>query len=143
MNRLFALAFHNTNGLNRVERNSHQTYFLPRINLTKFNVLVDGRNFYDQPICDEIRKYDELRKLTTGKGDDYTAGCLLDYGCFKNHYQIIATDLSKQKELDADPRGIQQIEAIYMLGNNAQICTILEKSEETILEFSKGTARIL
>ena len=44
---------------------------------------------------------DEIRKIATRKGDDYTAGCLLDYQYFKNHYQLIAVDLSKQRELDA------------------------------------------
>ena len=83
---LFVLAFDNTeNGANQVERNSHLKYFLPRIKITKYNVLIDGRNFYDQPISDEIRKYDELRKVTTGKGDDYTTGYLLDYKHFKDH----------------------------------------------------------
>ena len=75
-----------------------------------YNVLIDGRNFYDQPINDQIKKYDEIRKITTGKGDDYTTGCLLDYQYFKDHYQLIAVNLSKQGELDADPRAIQQIE---------------------------------
>ena len=96
VNRLFVLGYDNTNGLNRVERNSHQKYFLLRINLKKYNVLIDGRNFYDQPINDQIRKYGELRKLKTGKGDDYTTGSLIDYKYFKYHYQLIACDLSKQ-----------------------------------------------
>ena len=55
---------------------SPRAYALPRINLTKFNVLIDGRNFYDQPISDAITKYNELVKLTTGKGEGYTTGCL-------------------------------------------------------------------
>ena len=97
---MFVLAFDNTDGgANTVERNSHRKYFLQRVNITKYNVLIDGTNFYDQPISDQIRKYDELRKVTTGKGDDYTTGCLLDYQYFKDHYQLIAVDLSKQKEL--------------------------------------------
>ena len=76
---MFLLAFNNTeNDANRVEKNSQQKYFLPRVNITKYNVLVDGRNFYDPPISDQIRKYDELSKVTAGKGDDYTTGCLLD-----------------------------------------------------------------
>ena len=79
VNRLFVLAYDNTeNDNNRVKRNSHQKYFLARVNLTEFNVSIDGRNFHVQPITDEIRKYDELKKLCTEKGDDYTTGCLLD-----------------------------------------------------------------
>ena len=83
VNRLFALAFGNTNnGDNKVERDSHRKYFLPRVDITNYNVLIDGRNFYDQPITDQIKKYDEIRKIATGKGDDYTTGCLLDYQYF-------------------------------------------------------------
>ena len=71
-----------------------------------YDVLIDGRNFYDQPISDQIKKYDEIRKIVIGKRNDYTTGCLLDYQYFKGHYQLLAVDLSKQKELDADPRPI-------------------------------------
>ena len=72
VNRLFIFAFDNTDdGANTVERNSHRKYFLPRVNIIKCNVLIDGRNFYDQPISDQIRKFDKLRKVKTGKGDDY------------------------------------------------------------------------
>ena len=103
INRLFVLAFDNTdNGDNKVERDSHRKYFFPRVDITNYNALIDARNFYDQPISDQIKKYDEIRKIATGKGYDYTTGCLLDYQYFKNHYQLIAVDLSKQKELDAD-----------------------------------------
>ena len=135
------MAFNNTeNDANRVERNSHRKYFLPRVNITKYNVLIDGRNFYDQPISYEITKYDEVRKITTNKGDDYTTGSLIDYDDFVKHYQLIACDLSKQKELDADPRSIQPIEFDGMLDTYSQVCAVLEKSKETILEFYKGTA---
>ena len=137
------MGFDNTNGNNKIEMNSHRKYALPRINSTKFNVLIDGRKFYDQPISDEIRKYDELRKVTAGQGDDFTTGCLLDYKYFKNHYLIIACNLSLQKELDADPRSIQQIEVNFMLSTNSQILTVLQKSKETALEFYKGTAKVL
>ena len=66
MNRLFVLAYDNTeNGNEIVEKNIHEKYFLRRVNLIKFNVLIDERNFHDQPITDEMRKYDELRKLCT------------------------------------------------------------------------------
>ena len=137
------MSFDNTNGNNKIEMNSHRKYVLPTINLTKFNVLIDGRNFYDQPISDKIRKYDELRKITTGKGDDYTTRCLMDYNYFEDHCLLIACNLSLQKELDADPRSTQQTEANFMLGTNSQILTVLEKSKETILELYKGAAKVL
>ena len=121
VNRLFVLAFGNTeNGANKVERYSHRKYFLPRVNITNCNAVIDGRNFYGQPINDQVKKHDEIRKIVTGKGVDYTTGCLLDYQYFKNHYQLIAVNLSKQKELDADPRPIQQIEFYRKLGTNSQ-----------------------
>ena len=144
MNRLFVLAFNDVNNdANRVQRDIHRKYFLPRVYITNYNVLIDARNFYDQPINDQIKNYDEIRKIATGKGDDYTTGCLLDYQYFKDHYQLIAVDLSKQKELDADPRAIQQIEFFGKLGTNSQVCTVLEKSKETVLEFYKGTTKVL
>ena len=67
----------------------------------------------------------------------------MDYDYFLKHYQLIACDLSKQKELDADPRAIQQLEFNFMLDTNSQILTVLEKSKETVLEFYKGTAKVL
>ena len=149
MNRLFVLAFdhatlaNGNDGPNRVQRDSHRKYFLPRANITNYNVLIDGKNFYDQPINDQIKKYDEIRKIATGKGDNYTIGCLLDYQHFKDHYQLSAVDLSKQKGLDADPRAIQQIEFYGKLGIDSQVCTVLEKSKETVLEFYKGKAKLL
>ena len=142
VNRLFLLAFDDTGCPSRVQRDSHRKYFLPRVDVTNYNVLIDGRNFYDQPINDQIKKYDEIRKIATGKGDDYTAGCLLDYQYFKDHYQFIAVDLSKQKELDADPRAIQQIKFYGMLKINSQVCTVSEKSKERVLVFYKGTAKV-
>ena len=151
--RLFVLAFNNTtvtvpnnpinNTNNRVLRNSHTKYFLPRVNITNYNVLIDGRNFYDQPINDKIRQYNKIRKIATRQGDDYTTGCLLDYQYFKDHYNLIAIDLSKQKELDIDSKAVQQIEFYGMLKTNSQVSTVLEKSKETTLQFSKGTAKVL
>ena len=139
--RLFVLAFDNTNTGNKVERNSHTKYFLPRVNITNYNVLIDGRNFYDQPINDSIKQCDEIRKTATGQGDDYTTGCLLDYQYFKDHYNLIAVDLSKQKELDADSRKIQQIEFYGILKTNSQAFTSLEKPKETMLEFYKRNSK--
>ena len=89
------------------------------------------------------KQYDEIRKIATGPGDDYTTGCLLDYQYFKDHYNLIAIDLSKQKELDTEARAIQQIEFYGMLKTNSQVRRILEKSKEIVLQFSKGTTRVL
>ena len=80
-------------------------------------------------------------------GDDYTAGCLLDHAYFKDNCRLIAVDLSKQKDLDVDPSSIQQIVFQRVVGrdNNTKIrlYTFLEQSKETMLEFSKGTAKVL
>ena len=144
VNILFVLAFDNTeNGNNKFERDSHRKCFLPRVDITNYNVLVDGRNFYDQPINDQIKKFDEIRKIATGKGDDYTTGCLLDYQYFKDRYQLIAVELSKQKESGAGPRAIQQIEFYGKLGTNSQVYTVSEKSKETVLEFYKEIVKLL
>ena len=98
-------SINNTN--NRVLRNSYTKYFLPRVNITNCNGLIDGKNFFNHPINDSIKQYDEIRKTAIGQGDDYTTGCLLDYQYFKDDYNLIAVDLSKQKELDAYSRAIQ------------------------------------
>ena len=110
--------------------------------LNKYNVIIDGRNFYDNPIESDIEKYRELKKVMIGIREDYTSGSLLDYNYLKQHYKLVAVDLSKQKELDTDPRAIQQIEFKYMLGTNSTISWVLEKSKETILEFYRGTVKV-
>ena len=144
VNRLFVLAFNVTAGdAGLVSREVYRKYYLPRVDIKKYNVLIDGRNFYDQAINSQIKKYDEVRKVVLGKGDDYTTGCLLDYAFFKKNDQIIAVDLSKQKELDADPRSIQQIEFIGIVDTASDIYTILEESKDTVLEFFKSTANII
>ena len=88
---------------------NNRKYFLTRTKIENFNVLIDGKFFYDQPINDLIKQYDEVRKVLTGQSDHYTTGCLLDYAYFKDSYRLIGVDLSKQKALDVDPRAIQQI----------------------------------
>ena len=107
--KLFDLAYDNTAGKSQVSDDSFKKYFLPRVKIENYNIEIDGRNFYDQPINDSIKQYDEIRKISTGQGDDYTTGCLLDFAYFEKNYRLIAADLSKQKALDADSRAIQQI----------------------------------
>ena len=86
-----------------------------------------------------VKQYDEIRKTSTGQRDDYTTGSLLDYQYFKDHYQLIAVDLSNQKELDAYSKAIQQTKFHGMLKAKSQVST--EKSKETTLRFFEGTAR--
>ena len=128
VNRLFVAAFPTA-----ALRNSHRQYFLPTTNIREYNILTDGRNFYYQNISDDFKKYEELRKVMTGKGEDYTTGSLLEYEYWKNNYKLICLDFSKQKVLDTNPRPNQQVEFVYKLGDNdvawvdAQILTVLEK----------------
>ena len=71
--------------------------------------MIDGKNYFDQPINNDFKTYENIRKIATGQEDDYTTTCLLDYPYFKESYKMIAIDLSKQQVLDADPKAFQQI----------------------------------
>ena len=71
--------------------------------------MIDGRNFFDQPIKNDLKTYDNITKIATGQDDDHTTGCLLGYPYFKKYYKLIVVDLSKQQKLDADRKAIQQI----------------------------------
>ena len=97
-------------------------------------------------IFDLIKQYDEIRKVSTGYGDDYTTGCLLDYAYFKDNYRLIAVELSKQNALDADLRAIQKTLFLIVVGEadgtKLWLYIILEKSKETIQEFAKGTVKV-
>ena len=91
------------------------------------------------------KTYKNIRRIATGQGDDYTTGCLLDYSYFKDHYKMIAIDVSKQQVLDADPRPIQQINLtanIDRVGNTTMFF-IIEEVKETVLDFSQGTVKVL
>ena len=71
--------------------------------------MVDGKNFFGQEINNYTETYDNNRNIATGKGDDYTTRCLLDFSYFKDHYKMVAIDLSQKQALDADPRAIEQM----------------------------------
>ena len=94
-----------------------------------------------------IKQNVEIIKISTGYGDDYTTGCLLDYANFKDNCRLIAVDLSKQEALDAYLRAIQQIVLQGIVGGEyntkIKLYTILEKSKETILKIAKGIAKVL
>ena len=139
VNRLFILSFENENN-----RTSHSTYYLPKVKIKDYNVMIDGRNFFDQPLNSMSKTYENIRNIATGKGDDCTTGFLLNYPYFKENYKMIVIDLSRQNELDADPRAIQQINSTTNLdrAGNTTIFFIIEEAKETIFEFSQGTVKV-
>ena len=108
--------------------------YIPNVEIKDYNVMIDGKNFFDQPVKNDKVTYENIRKITIGQGDDYTTGCLLDYTYFKKYYKMIAIDLSKQQALDADPRAIQQINFTANLdrARNTRIYLILEEAKETV-----------
>ena len=108
-----------------------------------YNVMIDGKIFFDQPINNKFKTYENSRKIATGKGDDYTTGCLLDYPYFKENYKMIAIDLSIQQALDFDPRAIQQINFTANLDRAGNTFSIIEEAKETALDFSQGTIKVL
>ena len=91
--------------------------------------MIDGKNFFDRPVKNGIRTYNNIRKISTGQGDYYTTGCLLHCNYFKEHYKMIAIDLSKQQELDYE--------------NQSIIFFIIEEVKETVLDFLERTVKVL
>ena len=98
-----------------------------------------------------MKQYEEIRKLATEQGEDYTSGCFLDYGYIKSHYRLIAIDLSGQKEVDANPKAIQQIrfvgqlETLHADNDNDEstfVLTILEKIKKWRLKFSQESVKV-
>ena len=83
---------------------TNKRHFFPTVKVKDYYV-----NFFHQPVKNSLRTNDNILKIVSGLGDDYTTGCLLDYPCFKEHYKMIAINSSKQQELDADAKAIQQI----------------------------------
>ena len=128
------LSFENQN-----DRTSHSTYYLPKVEIKDYNVMIDCKIFFDQPINSDLKTYENIRKIASGQGDDYTTGCLLDYSYFKDHYKMIAIDLSKQQALDADPRAIQQINFTANLdtAGNTKCSLLLKKQNKLFWTFRK------
>ena len=106
------------------------------MNIDTYNVIISPKNLYDQTINSDIKRYEEIKKLLTEQGEDYPTGCLLRYEYIKNHYRLIAVDLNRLKELDADLKAIQPIEFFWQLkkinaygdAESALVLTILEKN---------------
>ena len=130
VNRLFVLSFPRNN--NTDSRCSFSNYYVPEVKVNDFNVLIDGKSFFDLSVKNDEEAYE--KNIDMSNNSDYSTGNLLDYAYYKKHYRLIATDLSKQTKLK-DP---QQIDFISKLLRNtgATMFFILEKSEETTFNFS-------
>ena len=147
VSKLFAAAYE-TNDIKRNANTeeSRRRYYLPRAEIKDYNVLIDGRNFYDQNVNSSIIRYNELLKRKTERSEDYSTGCLLDYDYYIKDFNIVGIDLSHQAVLDSDPKINQQIEFVYKLpsGNaaiNYDLLTVLEKVKQRVLKFSDGTVK--
>ena len=138
---MFNLVRSNQDG--NAKRYKSRRYYLPIGIIKNYNVIINGKTFYDRANDSDVKRYKEIRKLTVGQSQDYTTGCLLDYECIKNHYNLVATDWIRQQEFDADPKAIQQVGFVRQLKDiddinaggtqNMFILTVLEKTKETKL----------
>ena len=135
-NRLFVLAYQNAD-----DRQSYSHFYLPRVMVKDFNVIIDKLAFFDLPIKSEEEAYEKI--IDISRNNEYTTGNLLDYDYFKKYYKLIAIDLSKQQVLQENKDLIQQINFIGKLEEAANIFIIIEKKEDTILEFSQNLANVI
>ena len=147
VNKLLAAAYKTDDiARNTEHKNSKRRYYLPRAEIKDSNVLIDGRNVYDQNVNSSIVRYKD--KLTTERSEDYSTGCLLDYDCYLKDFNIAAIDLSQQAVLDSDQKVNQQNEFVYKLPSvnnddrNYDLLTILEKEKQKVLKFSEGTVKV-
>ena len=136
VNRLFVLAYRIAD-----DRQSFFQFYLPRVMVKDFNVIIDKLAFFDLPIKTEEEVYEKI--IDISRNNEYTTGNLLDYDYFKKHYKLIAIDLSKQQVLQENEDLIQQINFIGKLEEEANVFIIIEKKENTILEFSQNLANII
>ena len=138
VNRLFVLPSPRNN--NTDSRYSYSNYHVPKVKISDFNVLIDGRSFFDLPVKNEEEAYEKIIEMSNN--NDYTTGNLLDYAYYKKHYRLIAIDLSKQTKLK-DPQQINFIGKIEGQDNGVTMFFIIEKSEETTFEFLQNSVNIL
>ena len=136
VNRLFVLAYQTAD-----DRQSYSQFYLPKVMVKDYNVIIDKLTFFDLPIKTEEETYEKI--IDIGRNNEHTTGYLLDYDYFKKHYKLIATDLSKQHVLQENEDLIQQINFIERLTEAANVFVIIEKKENTILEFSQNFANVI
>ena len=130
VNRLFVLVYQNAD-----DRQSFSQFYLQRILVKDFNVIIDKLAFFDLLINTEEEAYEKV--IDISRNNEYTTGNLIDYDCFKKYYKLIGIDLSKQQVLQENEDLIQQINFIGKLEEAANVFIIIEKKENTILEFSQ------
>ena len=136
INRLFNLSLENRN-----DRKVQTKYYIPNVEIKDYNVIIDGRNFFVQPIKHDLKTYDNIRKIATGQGDDCTTGCLLDYTYFKKYFKLIPIDLSKQKNwmlIQKQYNKLILLETHTHKKKMQQYFSLLKKQKK-VLDFSKGT----
>ena len=136
VNRLFVLAYQTAD-----DRQSFSQFYLPRVMIKDYNVIIDKLAFFDLPKKTEEEAYEKI--IDISRNNEYTTGNLLDYDYFKKYYELIAIDLSKQQELEENEDLIQQINFIGRLEQASNVFIIIEKEENTILEFSQNFANVL
>ena len=136
VNRLFVLAYQAA-----ANRQSFSKFYMPRVMVKDFNVIIDKLAFFDLPIKNEKEAYEKI--IDISRNNEYTTGNLLDYDYFKKYYKLIAIDLSKQQLLQENEDLIQQINFIGRLEEEANVFFIIEKKQHTILEFSQKFANVL
>ena len=137
VNRLFVLVYGQVNN----DRQSFSRFYLPNVMIKDYNVIIDKLAFFDLPVKTEEESYEKI--IDISRNNEYTTGNLLYYDYFKKHYKLIAIDLSKQQVLQENEDLIQQINFIGRLENAANIFIIIEKKENTILEFSQNVANVI
>ena len=134
VNRLFVLSFERIeeNNVKKDHRDSFSHYYVPNVEIKDFNVLIDGKSFFDLPVKNEEEAYEKIIEMS--RNNDYTTGNLLDFAYFKKNYRLIAIDLSKQTKLKY-PLQIDFIGKLEGQNNGATMLFIIEKSEGTTFEF--------
>ena len=136
VNRLFVLAYQTAD-----DRQSFSQFYLPRVMVKDFNVIINKLTFFDLPIKTEEKAYEKI--IDISRNNEYTTGNLLDYDYLKNYYKLIALDLSKHQVLQENEDLIQQINFIGRLEQTTNVFIIIEKKENNILEFSQNFANVL
>ena len=114
---------------------SFSDYYLPNVEIKDFNVLIDGKSFFDLPVKNE-EAYEKIIEMS--RNNDYTTGNLLDFVYFKENYRLIAIDLCKQTKLK-DPQQINFNGKLENQDGGATMFFIIEKSEETTFAFLQNS----